>query len=499
MLCVKHMAAIRTILIVAGFALLTFFVFYDSVLFRHPMFLVLLPLFPLVLLFVVAPAAKTIWCESLSLRASFTWWQGLWLLLFLSGLVFRIRNAQDIDESALDIWAVYRSGLVLVVGMVLCARLLSDRTKWFRTLFSGTLCLLACYALFSLASTAWSVRPAWTIYKSIEQLVDLATVAAVVASVRSVHEYRKLANWTWVLLGLLVASAWVGAVIDPSDGLLTGQNLGPLTVRLEGVMPGVDANTIGEICAILALVALSRVLNDPEAKAHRSWYSWLFAASILTLVFSQTRAAMAAFAIGACVLLLVTRRFALTMALGAISTIGAAIALTFTNFGRTFAEFLMRGQSVEGMEGLSGRMDVWQASFEAFLRRPWTGYGGFAGARFVVLPGIPSQGFASTAFSTYIDSLLDLGILGPLLIVIVLVSAAWFLFRSTRGYHVPSADRPLSVEMLVVLTVIIVRSFVTSNIVGHPPLAFLTVIGFVEVARCREVAAERTGMLARAA
>ena len=496
---VKPMTAVRTILLVAGFALLTFVVLYDSVLFRHPMFLILLPLLPLVLLFVVAPAAKTVWRESISLRVSFTWWQGLWLLLFLSGLVFRIRNAQDIDESALDVWAIYRSSLVLVVGMVLCARLFSERTKWLQTLFSGTLCVLAGYSLFSLASTAWSVRPAWTIYKSIEQLVDLAAISAVVVSVRSVHEYRKLASWTWVLLGLLVASAWVGAIVDPSDGLLTGQNLGPLTVRLEGVMPGVDANTIGEICAILALVALSRVLNDPEAKPHRGWYSGLFLASIVTLVFSQTRAAMAAFAIGACVLLLVTRRFALTMALGTISTIGAAIALTFTNFGRTFSEFLMRGQSVEGMEGLSGRMDVWQASFEAFLRRPWTGYGGFAGARFVVLPGIPSQGFASTAFSTYIDSLLDLGILGPLLIIIVLGSAVWFLYRATRGYHVAASDRPLSIEMLLVLTVIIVRSFVTSNIVGHPPLAFLTVIGFVEVARRREAAAQRIRMLARAA
>jgi hypothetical protein len=52
--------------------------------------------------------------------------------------------------------------------------------------------------------------------------------------------------------------------------------------------------------------------------------------------------------------------------------------------------------------------------------------------------------------------------------------------------------------MCVVLSVIIVRSFVTSNIMGHLSLAFLTVIGFVEVAR-REEAGLRERMLAREA
>jgi hypothetical protein len=492
------MTIVRTSVQLACTALLTFILLYDSAISRHSSFLLLIPLVPLVLIFLVAPTAKAVFSEGLSLCSSFSLWQGIWLLLFFSALVFRMRGPQEIDRSALDTWAIYRIGLVLIAGLILCRRLVNNQTRWLAQLFSGTLGLLAVYPLLSLVSTAWSVRPLWTFYKSVEYLVDLAAISAVVVSVGSVREYRKFANWSWTLLGLLVASAWVGALVDPSDGLLSGQSIGPLTVRLEGVIPSIDANTIGEICAILALVALNRLLNDPQAKSTRGWYRGLFMASVLTLVVSQTRAAMVAFVIGLAVLLFVTRRYALTMILGAVSAIGAVIALSFTNFERTLFDFFLRGESVQSAEGLSGRMDVWQASLAAFLHHPWTGYGGFAGSRFVVLPGIPSQGLASSALSTYVDSLLDLGVWGPLLIGVVLIAAFRFLFEAARQYTGVISDRPLAVEMLVVFSVVAVRSLVTSNIVGHLSLAFLTVIGFIEVVR-RETAARRKATLARAA
>jgi O-antigen ligase len=355
------------------------------------------------------------------------------------------------------------------------------------------------YPLLAMVSTLWSVRPSWTFYKSVEYLVDLAAVAAVIAAVRSLQEYRKLVNWTWTLLGLLVATAWLGAIFDPADALLGGQTLGPLTVRLEGVMPSVDANSIGEICAILALVALNRMLNGPKVKQNRGWYAALFAVSLVTLFVSQTRAAMLAFVIGLALLLILLRRAWLVLAFGAVSGFAVLIALSFTNFGRTFSNFLLRGQSVQSVQGLSGRMDVWQASFDAFLQRPWTGYGGFAGSRFVVLPGIASQGSASSALSTYVDSMLDLGIWGPALLAVVVVAMVWFMFRATRGHYVRSADRPLAVEMFVVFAVILVRSVVTSNMVGHPALAFLTVVGFIEVARRQFAVAQRMEILRRAA
>jgi len=52
---------------------------------------------------------------------------------------------------------------------------------------------------------------------------------------------------------------------------------------------------------------------------------------------------------------------------------------------------------------------------------------------------------------------------------------------------------------LVALSTIMVRSFVTTEVITHASLAFLAVIGFVGVARREEATWLRKRMLARAA
>ncbi len=46
------------------------------------------------------------------LLAGLNWSHALWLLLFLSGLVFRSRGVDSIREQPLDAWAIYRVALV---------------------------------------------------------------------------------------------------------------------------------------------------------------------------------------------------------------------------------------------------------------------------------------------------------------------------------------------------------------------------------------------------
>lgn len=210
-------------------------------------------------------------------RFSLTWWQTAWLLLFLSGLVFRARTAAEINNSAIDAWALYRIGCVFLVGAILFVRLTLKRTRWVPYLFSGYVGLFVLFPLVSLVSTAWSVLPPWTLYKSVEFLVDVCTLAAILATIRSVEDYKKLIDWSWMLLGLLVCSAWVGAVIDPSEALFSDPNLRviPLPMRLVGLFPVVSCNDLSEICATLGLVALCRMWIDPERQHSKFWYRLL--------------------------------------------------------------------------------------------------------------------------------------------------------------------------------------------------------------------------------
>ena len=478
------MTRIRWIGELCLFAMATLVAFYAAAPFRHPLLNVLLVLAPLCIVFIIFPASKTLIQESTRLANSFTWWQGLWLVMFLSGLVFRGRDQYDIQQSAVDGWAMYRIGLDGIVGLVLIARLLKRRTLWARPLSRGLIGIMAVYPTISLLSSVWSAAPAFTLFRSVEYLLDLAVLASIVATLNSVEEYEKFANWTWTLLGLLVLSAWVGAIVDPGDAFLEGYSYGPLRVRLEGVWPNIDANSIGEYCAIIGSISLCRLLDDQDGKYDRAWYRLLFISAVVTLIFTQTRADVAAFLISLVLLFVLTRRVLLGALVGITTSLVGVILIFFTNFGSTVTSYLLRGQSVAEAESLTGRLDFWQFAFQKISERPWTGYGGYAGGRFVVLPGLGIPG-NTEVLNTLVESFLDIGIWGPAVLIIVLLSIAWYLFRSLRTPSRISSGNHLAVELLAVLSIIIVRSFFTGNITGHSAIAFLTVLGCAEFFRRR--------------
>lgn len=127
-------------------------------------FLLLAPLCVFVLPFAFLQMVKKINV----LARQLTWWHGLWLLVFSSSLVFRMRDLAAIRETAVDAWAVYRITLVCVTALFLAARLALRQTEWLGSLFKGLVGTLAIYSLVSVVSTLWSVYPAWTLYKGLE-------------------------------------------------------------------------------------------------------------------------------------------------------------------------------------------------------------------------------------------------------------------------------------------------------------------------------------------
>jgi O-antigen ligase len=411
-----------------------------------------------------------------------SWWRVVWLLLFLSGLVFRSRTTADINDSPVDAFAMFRIACVFLVALILGARLCLKKTQWLPTLFSGLLGIFVLYPLICLVSTTWSVRPPWTLYRSIEFFIDIAALAAILTIAQTAEEFKRFVNWTWVLLGILVLSSWVGAVFDPSDALFSDPTLRiiPLRLRLVGVVPVVSCNDLSEVCATLALVALCRLWADPDAQEKKNRYRLLFVASIVTLVVTQTRGSFAAFFIGFILLLILTHRYRLAAVGGVISLVAGSALLLFTNFGAGVSSFFLRGQTADEAGGLSGRLEIWQASYYKILDHPLTGYGGFAGARFVVLP---RNSIYSSNLNSFVDSALDIGIFGPLILLAVLFVAGWVLLKSIRGSGLLKPESYLALEMFMALTVLVVRSVESSNLITHPMLSFLTIVGAAQVMR----------------
>src|ERR1700689_5643871 len=117
----------------SALSVLTVAGFYAAAPFRHTFLDPLLVLAPVLIVFSAFPAVRTISRELVSLTKSFTWWQALWLLMFLSALVFRVRDEYDIHQSALDGWAMFRIGLDAGPGLFLGEFLLSGKIHRIRS------------------------------------------------------------------------------------------------------------------------------------------------------------------------------------------------------------------------------------------------------------------------------------------------------------------------------------------------------------------------------
>lgn len=406
-----------------------------------------------------------------SLRMQLRWWHFLWLFVFLSGQVFRIRDVASIQSNPLDVWALYRVGLMSIVALVLLDRLIFRHVPWDRSLFQGLISLLSGYAIISVVSTLWSVYPMWTLYKSVEYLVDVALIAAVVVCVRTVKEFESMFDFTWLVLSLFITSVWLGVVLWPGSAILHGGLLG---VQLQGVLPKMETNGVGDLGAIVGIVALTRLLFLTES---RRFYLVVLLISVVTLVLSQSRSPLTGFLVGSVLVLFVSRR------IGVIALLLLLIPalLSLTSFGDLFWEFFRRGQSPKYFESLSGRTTGWEIGWALFKERPFAGYGAYAGTRFVQVGVTASSG--SSALNTWLEVLLGLGLIGitPLLLAF---SGVWaVLLRHSASLRPGTLIQRLVVEAIGVLAIISVRTIFTVELVWHPPLTFLLILGYAELLR----------------
>jgi hypothetical protein len=454
---------------------------------RHSAFLIfaLLLLIPPILALVILgiPAALA---KARSMKKHLTMWHWLWALLFISALVLRIRDVQDIASSPADSAAAFRIALVSMVGFTLVGMLGLRRNDWLSSLSRGLIGFLALYCMASTISTIWSVYPQWTLYKSVEYLVDVSLLAAFVATVSTVQDYKSFFDWTWALYGLLLGSVWLAAIIVPSQGFLRGgherQDIGLLPVQLEGVFPKLAANRVGDLGALLTMLALCRLFPiagmRERLRSDRIWYLCLFLFATASLFLSQTRSALAAFLLGFIVWLVLSRRW---RALAALPILGS-ILLVSEHFRQKVWDALHRGQSTAEFYSISGRLDWWTFAWHKLMQHPWTGLGAYAGGRFAVMTGL-GDNRTSTVHSDYVEILVGTSFWGLLPIAIALVGSWWILARYVRGRSANPENRQLALEAIVMLGVLSVRTFFSDIMTFHAALMFLVIVGLAEVIR----------------
>jgi len=326
-----------------------------------------------------------------------------------------------------------------------------------------------------LVSTLWSVFPLWTLYKSLEYLVDVALLTAILGTFASVESYKSMVDWTWTLYALLLVSVWIGAVIWPEEAFQPSG--GMIGVQLYGVMPLIHANGVGDLGAIVSIVALSRLLGMPSIGTGRVFYAVLFILGLAAMAVAQTRSAILGFLCGLLLLLYFMRRTTTT----GLFVVTVVLLFSLTSAGALTDEYLRRGQNAELVGSLSGRTYWWESGWQEFLKSPWAGLGAFT-ARFTVLEKLGARD-ASTIHNTYLETLLGVGIIGVIPVVAVFLWTWILLIRELRKGFENAIRRQLTIEAITVLAILTCTSFFSVALIVHPDLASLAVVGYGELLR----------------
>ena len=419
---------------------------------------------------------KEVWRVLGAFWPKMKWWHWIWLLSLSSSFVFRYRSASEISQTPFDSLAALRVGPEIVVGCILLARLVFRKPDWGPSMTHGVVGSMAVFGVVCLTSSIWSVKASWTAYKSLEYLLDLSIIALILAIVRTSEDYKSFIDWTWVIAGATLAWTWMGLPVWPAETWGTEG-------RLAGAYPIVSSNELGDTGAILILVAAVRYWPLIGRSKNKTFYFMTAILGAVTMIAAQTRSAFGGLLVAALVVLF----FAGRSRYAVWGSILAVPAVIFTSIGPRILAYLQRDQSTEELTSMSSRLDWWAIGYKMFMQHPFTGLGAYAGSRFAVLSTVG----APQLHSDWLEVIVGTSIWGLAPFVISLVWIWAILIRYYRGRWLTPADRQLTLEMIGVMTIITIHSFVNVEMTWHHPTLFLMILGWAEFMRRRLKAQSR--------
>jgi O-antigen ligase len=349
--------------------------------------------------------------------------------------------------------------------------------------------LIVGYAAIALLSTLWSVAPALTLVRA-TQLLIVSAFAIVAVRVLTPQGAVWTACTAVALYVLVFASL---AVIFPwASG--TDQYLEPDRFAWFSVHP-VEAGTLAAIGA-LGLIAQTRwgpasheknsqppTSQLPSRRNARpgSWelWSWELSAAplVILLVLTRARGPLLAFVAGLGMVMLMRVRSAVRIPLILIT---AAVSLVYlasgpdvrgwvasaANQDSAISRLFFRDQTADEVLALNGRLELWDDLRPAIARHSLVGYG-YQASRPVVLD---AASWASYAHNALLQTVLDLGLVGVLALITLVIAGLFGAMRPGLASWLPA-----TVPALMVFLVL--NSFSTESFAGVP--GFETLLLFV--------------------
>jgi O-antigen ligase len=378
------------------------------------------------------------------------------IVFVIFGLSLSLRTRQ-IGETGLD----FQNGMKLATWMLLPVIGVFHWQRLLPFLKEPTVILAALYGLFAMASSLWSLTPAYTAGNALG-FVAYLVLACLAVSILGMPSIMRLITIT-LLLYVLVALAY--GVIAPDAAWIAPSNV-ETAYRLQGLSG--HPNVLGEQTAILIAFA---------AVAYRSKVIGLKMMLLCTivgfvaLIETDSRTTMAA-AIAAWLIIALRDRQLLLP--GAVIAFCCAV-LTFGVLaidGMPNIVHLLGGLSRTGSTNeiltLTGRTDLWAVAADLIAQKPFFGWG-FNGTEALMMGSVGRAfiGDPVNAHNMYIQTLLSVGFLGSLPAYLLLGTLVWRMF--TR----PDSTRDQIVLLAMIIGLAEVGLFSTPVLL---PLVFFMVI-----------------------
>ena len=340
-----------------------------------------------------------------------------------------------------------------------------------------------------MCSTLWSPTQTFTLVRAL-QLAILYAVA--VAATRLMPTGRLLRALGGAVLAYVLISATLSALFPWAGGGFIQYN-GYRRFSWFSVHP----ITAGTMVGVAALMTISLGLFSGRGWRERQFRLpiWLYLLPLVgVLAATNSRGPTAAFLAGTGALLVRKHLRVWTVLTLVASTI--ALLVFFASSGETMAdlitqlagsdprvaEMLLRGQSVSDVQGFSGRTELWTAAWPLVRQRPLLGFG-FQGSRSALLAATP---WASYAHNAFLQTLLDLGAVGVLLLWGTVVHALVTLSRPRQ--EMPPEMVWWHSTAFAIIVFLVVNSVTSESFSAAPDIESLLLLASVLVgARIRSL------------
>lgn len=389
-----------------------------------------------------------------------------WFTMFISILIWNANTATTTTVQSQDLGNtgnVYRIFLVMF-SLALGAYALMKNSGNLSKRLTLPITLFIIYAIVAfLSSLLVPVNSFYTMWKSMEIIIDLMILLAILCHAYPYENILKTYKLTIIFLVILLAIFTIEAIVAPSIVLLPSRGAIPFTMR--GYIPLYNGNSLAFLCAIVAFYSFCRMINY---KKYKAVYLGLFSWSFIVLILAQSRTSLVGLMVAILVFTYFNKNRKTFYSLIGLSVLLSLLATVASNI----EAYLTRGQSAELMGSLSGRTYGWEASMEAFYASPIVGHGFAAAARTEIL----GVGGASTLHGAIFDVMVGTGLMGliPWLLSILLIGKA--LLQRKKIDKIGNPYKILHYEFMGLFALLMVRSLTSSGIAFHEHTLMLLLI-----------------------